>query len=567
MEQPESTDVSYVYDTADRLLSRSEVKDGKTRTVVYFYWGEGGVLAEEVDTRQDATKVRYLRDGDGQNIAQQSYTIADDGSATNGKWTWLLPDTAANVATLLRDTGDVVEQKAYDPYGKPEPGGSDRKDKDDADGQDNPDSSLGFQAAHTDQTTGNVLLGARQYDPTTARFTSPDVFVAGQLDLELGTDALTGNRYLFAAANPVAFYEDGHGLFSTLGDIVKTAVPFIPVVGTAVDVVSAATGRDLLDGGRKMSGAERAMTLGTAAFSLVPGGSLVRGGAKVAADAASAATKVRTVDKVGDAISAGSSKITRRASSKGSSFSSKIDDAPSCSLSNSFVAATPILLADGTTNPIAEVDVGDLVLATDPDTGETSAKPVTALINGTGDKDLVELTIDGATVVATDAHPFYSVTDADFVDAADLQPGDLLRTPDGTTVTVTHVRAWTEHETVYNFTVNDHHTYYAGPTPTLVHNCGELSERAARREAMRQHRVPTSQANNYRRVPQYGKNDNLKGPQGEPYEVLEATDVDGKTVPIQNHRWGHEFKDANPHVEGPHYHGTRTKHIWYRGAR
>lgn len=468
---PPNTDVSYVYDTADRLLARTEVKDGKSTTLVYFYWGESGVLAEEVDTRQGATKVRYLADGDGQNIAQQSYSIADDGSATNGKWTWLLPDSAANVATLLRDTGDVVEQKAYDPYGKPEPGGSDRKDKDE-NNQDNPKSSLGFQAAHTDETTGNVLLGARQYDPTTARFTTPDVYVAGALDLELGTDSLTGNRYLFAASNPVAFFEDGHGLFSTLGSIAKAAVPFIPVVSTAVDVVSAATGRDILDGGRKMSGAERAMALGSAAVSLVPGGSVVRGAAKTAADVASATTKVRTVDKVGDALQAGASKFTRRASSKGSSFSKRVDDAPSCSLANSFVAGTPILLANGTTKPIEDVDVGDVVLATDPETGETTGKPVTQLIEGTGEKQLVELTIDGETIVATDGHPFYSVADRDFVDAVDLDPGDVLRQPLGASVIVTDVRVWSEYETVYNFTVGDYHTYYAGLTHLLVHNCG-----------------------------------------------------------------------------------------------
>ena len=35
--------------------------------------------------------------------------------------------------------------------------------------------SLGFQAALTDGTTKKVMLGPRQYDPGTARFTNPDV--------------------------------------------------------------------------------------------------------------------------------------------------------------------------------------------------------------------------------------------------------------------------------------------------------------------------------------------------------------------------------------------------------
>ena len=313
---PGAKDVSYVYDTADRLLSRTQTKSDNTKThTVFFYWGDTGVLAEEVDGRTGASKVRYLADGDGQNIAQQSVELDALGSPRSGtsvKWVWLLPDAVASVGTLLGSDGKVVEQKAYDPYGKPEPGGSDRKDTAD-DGSDNPKSTLGFQAAHTDDTTGRVLLGERQYDPTTARFTTPDVYVAGELDLELGTDELTGNRYLFAAANPVAFFEDGHGLFTTLGNIAKAAVPYIPVVGTAVDLVSAATGRDLLDGGRKLTGAERAMMLGTAALSMVPGaGTAAKAGVRAAADVARGAAKARPIQKVAAAASSAGRGIGRR---------------------------------------------------------------------------------------------------------------------------------------------------------------------------------------------------------------------------------------------------------------
>lgn len=92
---------------------------------------------------------------------------------------------------------------AFDPCGRPEKGGTGKSPS-------APGSSLGFQGAHTDATTGSVILCPRQYDPTTARFTSPDVYAAGELDLALGTDELTGNRYLLAGANPVAYYEDGH---------------------------------------------------------------------------------------------------------------------------------------------------------------------------------------------------------------------------------------------------------------------------------------------------------------------------------------------------------------------
>jgi RHS repeat-associated protein len=266
-----ATDVDYVYDTADRLISRTETVPGGTpRTTLFFYWAVGGSLAEETSDT-GATKVRYLVDSDQEAIGQEKV----NGSSTT--FAWMLPDTAGNPATYTGDSGGVIEQAAFDPYGKPDKGGQAK----DLSGGATP--TLGFQGAITDKATGNVVLGARLYDPTTARFTTPDTFIAGALDLELGTDSLTGNRYLFAAANPVSFYEDGHwgwpkvklpNPIKTLKKVAKKAVPalaFVPVVGTGIDVVSAATGRDLLNGGRKLSGAERALMLTGAAAGLVPG--------------------------------------------------------------------------------------------------------------------------------------------------------------------------------------------------------------------------------------------------------------------------------------------------------
>ena len=61
---------------------------------------------------------------------------------------------------------------------------------------------------------------------------------------------------------------------------------------------------------------------------------------------------------------------------------------------NIFAAGTPVLLADGSTKPIEEIQLGDEVLATDPTTGETGSREVTDLITGEGDKELVKITVD-----------------------------------------------------------------------------------------------------------------------------------------------------------------------------
>ncbi|PLS76440.1 MAG: hypothetical protein CYG61_02075 [Actinobacteria bacterium] len=285
-------DVDYVYDTTDRLVARTEASATASEATLYFYWGTSGTLAEEADGA-GAPKVAYLVDDDFEALGQEAVTRPLTGEVRT--WSWLLPDASGNVATHLDDAGAVVQQSAYDPYGRDDKGGSAKKA-----GTTAPNSTLGFQSALTDKVTGAVVLGPRQYDPTTSRFTTPDVFVASALDLDLGADELTGNRYLFAGANPVAFYEDGHGLFGikvkvpsplkAVKKLAKKALPFVPVVGAGIEAVSIATGRDWLEGGRKMSGKERLVRTG-----LLAGGALVGVGVtRTAGKLAGAVSDART---------------------------------------------------------------------------------------------------------------------------------------------------------------------------------------------------------------------------------------------------------------------------------
>jgi hypothetical protein len=149
---------------------------------------------------------------------------------------------------------------------------------------------------------------------------------------------------------------------------------------------------------------------------------------------------------------------------------------------NSFTPGTKVLMADGSTKAIRDVDIGDKVLATDPKTGKTKVRTVTAEIKGKGTKHLVKVTIDTdgkkgdktASVTATDGHPFWVPELNEWVDATDLRAGQWLRTSSGTHVKVTALQRWTQQAAVRNLTVADLHTYYvlAGATPVLVHNSG-----------------------------------------------------------------------------------------------
>ncbi|MFD5933062.1 polymorphic toxin-type HINT domain-containing protein [Streptomyces sp. NPDC060333] len=150
---------------------------------------------------------------------------------------------------------------------------------------------------------------------------------------------------------------------------------------------------------------------------------------------------------------------------------------------DSFPAGTPVLMADGATRPIEQIEPGDTVLATDPESGVTGPRPVEGTIYTPDDRDFTGITLsadaDRGTLTATDHHPFWSENRKQWTDAADLNSGDTLRTPDGATVEIEKVAHWKELRGAYNLTVNDLHTYYvlAGATPVLVHNSNGLCSR------------------------------------------------------------------------------------------
>ena len=183
--------------------------------------------------------------------------------------------------------------------------------------------------------------------------------------------------------------------------------------------------------------------------------------------------------QAGDAVKTVAKRAASTARSAGSKAASSADDAlegGACGLM-SFAADTRVLLADGTTKQIAEIEVGDEVLAADPVDGTQAGKPVEAV--HVHDDALVDLIVDGAVVRTTEDHPFWSVTDQQFERADHLTPGEEVLTATGTTATIDGLDvANSRYAAAHNLTISDLHTYYvlAGNTATLVHNCGEAAK-------------------------------------------------------------------------------------------
>lgn len=154
----------------------------------------------------------------------------------------------------------------------------------------------------------------------------------------------------------------------------------------------------------------------------------------------------------------------------------EFDIAITCGTRNSFTAGTLILMADGTTKKIEDVEVGDEVLATDTETGATGPKTVTAEIFTENDKDFADLSISTddtvGSVTTTTHHPFWSDTENAWIYAGQLESGTTLRTTEGHKARLVDSHLYKAKQATYNLTVADSHTYYvlAGQTPILVHN-------------------------------------------------------------------------------------------------
>ena len=134
-----------------------------------------------------------------------------------------------------------------------------------------------------------------------------------------------------------------------------------------------------------------------------------------------------------------------------------------------FIAGTKVLTVAGLV-AIENIKAGDMVISTNPDTLETDRKMVLEAYVRQVDK-LVHLTINGEEIVTTDNHPFY-VQGRGFIDAGSLLVGDKLISVNCEDLIIEdyYIELTEEPVSVYNFQVEDFHTYFVSDCAVLVHN-------------------------------------------------------------------------------------------------
>ncbi len=125
---------------------------------------------------------------------------------------------------------------------------------------------------------------------------------------------------------------------------------------------------------------------------------------------------------------------------------------------NCFVAGTPVLMSDGSTKLIEDIEVGDAV-ATWKEGGPVEAGVVKALIRGDTD-ELMEISYQDKTIRCTPAHRFH--TPNGWVEAANLKGGDTVFDGKGESIKIGNVKYFKWNGPVFNLTM--------GPFPHYVAN-------------------------------------------------------------------------------------------------
>lgn len=174
------------WDDQDKL---TQVNDTKTGTTGYVYDADGNLIE-----RRDPTATTLYLPGEEVRLDKNTNTLAATRYYTHGTQTiamrtaagvqWLAPDQQGTADLQIDAVTEQVTERRFTPYGQP---------RGDASGVWGGDK--GFVGGTIEPATQLTQLGAREYDPVTGRFISPDPVVNPDNPQQI-------NGYSYAENNP-----------------------------------------------------------------------------------------------------------------------------------------------------------------------------------------------------------------------------------------------------------------------------------------------------------------------------------------------------------------------------
>ncbi|WP_432030814.1 RHS repeat-associated core domain-containing protein [Streptomyces sp. 1222.5] len=414
-----TTTTDYTWTKLEQLASAKTTDTGGSKLTRYTYDADGNLLVRATPTDTVASLGgTELRTTDGTKITGTRYyslgansvamRTTEGNTTAGGKLTFLMGDTQASTQIAVDATAGTSTRRRYTPFGAQRSGSLPTG------------TSNGFLGKTEDTSTGLSLLGARAYDARLGRFLSPD-------PLNTPYDPQNLSAYSYSVNNPIN-YADPSGLAYVSPNGEKCGH-----IDQCHDTGGGTGGGGTGGGGSTAGGTGSGSTTsgsqnsaGHWGYSCIRGGickrhweqgamgndhDLVWGMLQGVVDTV---TWGCNIYKLFGSVECASDAMRQEAADHGVDVTSVAYDngtgiggliaalapellgarggrIPNCL--HSFVADTQVRLGDGSVKPMGDVKVGDMVTATDPETGKTEPRTVLQVIATRHDKKFVEVTV------------------------------------------------------------------------------------------------------------------------------------------------------------------------------